>query len=217
MDVVHTNPADRPVGSLHPDPAGGFVVVTADGSLAPHQVPTEQAAELTALLALRDTLGALQQAATDPRRTEEATALRRRLNNLYDAYTDEWGALNRITVRRTNWIEVSRTRPAQGGFAADPAAADVYALEKFHESRNFGTKTAIFDEPTATPTDPVRTLERWEEFGATWRVVHRTPGTVTIALCRCDGGEEAQRLTSNSPALFRWLAGRTSSTAPGAD
>jgi hypothetical protein len=61
---------------------------------------------------------------------------------------------------------------------------------------------------------PVETLERWEQFGAGWRVVAQVGGSVTISLCRCDGGEEAQRLTSSDPELLTWLAGRTSSEQP---
>ncbi|RIJ76938.1 hypothetical protein D1871_09835 [Nakamurella silvestris] len=69
----------------------------------------------------------------------------------------------------------------------------------------------MFSDPSEASSDPVAVLERWERFGATWRVVERTSGSVTISLCRCDGGEEVQRLRSHSPALLRWLAGRTSS------
>lgn len=54
-------------------------------------------------------------------------------------------------------------------------------------------------------------LERWQEFGAVWRVASRAAGTVAISLCRCDGGEEIDQLTSNDPDLLAWLGGRTSS------
>jgi hypothetical protein len=57
----------------------------------------------------------------------------------------------------------------------------------------------------------VERLQRWQEFGAVWEVVARGSGTVTISLCRCDGGEEVERLTSDDPTLLDWLAGRTSS------
>jgi hypothetical protein len=63
----------------------------------------------------------------------------------------------------------------------------------------------------AADTDPVELLRRWEDFGATWRVVSRTPEGVTVSLCRCDGGEEVLRVTSGSPQLEAWLAGRSSS------
>lgn len=60
-------------------------------------------------------------------------------------------------------------------------------------------------------TGPVEVLRRWEDLGALWRVVGRSPGGVTVALCRCDGGEEVERLTSDDADLLRYLGGRTSS------
>ncbi|PZF81148.1 hypothetical protein [Jiangella anatolica] len=56
--------------------------------------------------------------------------------------------------------------------------------------------------------DPVGVLTRWEDAGGEWRVVARTAGAVTVALCRCDGGEEVDRFTSADPALLEFLAGR---------
>jgi len=41
--------------------------------------------------------------------------------------------------------------------------------------------------------------------------VSRGEGWVTVSLCRCDGGEELQRLTSTNPELLEWLADKTSS------
>jgi hypothetical protein len=58
---------------------------------------------------------------------------------------------------------------------------------------------------------PIDLLRRWEGFGGTWRVVERAAGGVTVSLCRCDGGEEAERLTSADPALLDFLGNRTSS------
>lgn len=57
----------------------------------------------------------------------------------------------------------------------------------------------------------VARLERWEAAGAHWRVVHRHEREVTVALCRCDGGEELERVTSDAPELASFLAGRGSS------
>jgi len=76
-------------------------------------------------------------------------------------------------------------------------------------------------DPRDTPTDPrelsatatpLDLITRWELFGGAWRVIARTGDQVTISLCRCDGGEEQQRLTSDEPALTAWLGDRTSST-----
>lgn len=57
----------------------------------------------------------------------------------------------------------------------------------------------------------VERLIRWTEAGGTWRVVARTPTRLTVALLRCDGGEEMDRLVSTDPALLAALAGRTGS------
>jgi hypothetical protein len=58
---------------------------------------------------------------------------------------------------------------------------------------------------------PLQLLKRWQDFGATWRVISQTTDSATISMCRCDGGEEVQRLTSSEPELLAWLNGRTSS------
>jgi hypothetical protein len=58
--------------------------------------------------------------------------------------------------------------------------------------------------------DPVGSLQRWEAFGAVWRVLDRDPGRVTIGLFRCDGGEEAGRFSSDDPDLLAYLEDRPS-------
>ncbi len=54
-----------------------------------------------------------------------------------------------------------------------------------------------------TADDPAAVLQ--------WRVVDRRRDTVTVALYRCDGGEEVDRISSADPHLLRFLGGRTSS------
>jgi hypothetical protein len=61
------------------------------------------------------------------------------------------------------------------------------------------------------PDDPVAVLQRWADAGAVWRVVNRRRGSVTVALYRCDGGEEVDRISSTDPNLLRFLVDRTSS------
>ena len=48
-------------------------------------------------------------------------------------------------------------------------------------------------------------LRRWEDFGAVWQVVARTPDLLTISLRRCDAGEEVSRLVSDDPALRAYV------------
>lgn len=57
----------------------------------------------------------------------------------------------------------------------------------------------------------VAALHRWEVSGAAWRVAARGPTRVTVALLRCDGGEEVDRVTSGDPAWLAHLADRDSS------
>ncbi|WP_026876349.1 hypothetical protein [Jiangella gansuensis] len=59
--------------------------------------------------------------------------------------------------------------------------------------------------------DVVDALTRWQDAGGMWRVVAHTSSGTVVALCRCDGGEEVDRVTSADPELTAFLAGRSSS------
>ena len=48
-------------------------------------------------------------------------------------------------------------------------------------------------------------LQRWETAGGTWRLDGRRGDTVTITLCRCDGGEEVDRFVSTDPELITYV------------
>jgi hypothetical protein len=61
-------------------------------------------------------------------------------------------------------------------------------------------------------SDRVAELQRWEEAGAVWSVVSRRDGRVTVALLRCDGGEEVDRFSSDDPRLFDYIGDRFAST-----
>ncbi|MBY4574541.1 hypothetical protein [Gordonia paraffinivorans] len=54
-------------------------------------------------------------------------------------------------------------------------------------------------------------LRRWEDLGASWRVVHRDSGGVTVALLRCDGGEEVDRFHSDDTEIIAHIGDRLSS------
>ena len=60
-------------------------------------------------------------------------------------------------------------------------------------------------------TDRVAELQRWEDSGAVWSVVSRKQDRVTIALLRCDGGEEVDRFTSDDQRLLDYIGKRFSS------
>jgi len=54
----------------------------------------------------------------------------------------------------------------------------------------------------------LETLQRWETAGGHWQVLSRSPAGLLVALLRCDGGEEAHRLTSADPALATYIGDR---------
>ena len=60
-------------------------------------------------------------------------------------------------------------------------------------------------------TGPLADVLRWEEAGGTWRATSAPDGTVTVVLCRCDGGEEVDRIVAADPALASYVATRPSS------
>ncbi|NLG46614.1 hypothetical protein [Gordonia sp. (in: high G+C Gram-positive bacteria)] len=45
-------------------------------------------------------------------------------------------------------------------------------------------------------------LQRWEDNGADWGVVSLRTTAATIALLRCDGGEEVDRFTTTDPRVL---------------
>jgi hypothetical protein len=59
--------------------------------------------------------------------------------------------------------------------------------------------------------DRVAEIQRWQDSGAVWEVITRRGDTVTIALLRCDGGEEMDRFTSDDPRLLDFIGDRQSS------
>lgn len=59
--------------------------------------------------------------------------------------------------------------------------------------------------------DRIAELQRWQHSGAIWEVVARRADSVTVALLRCDGGEEVERFTSDDPGLLAFIGDRSSS------
>ena len=57
-------------------------------------------------------------------------------------------------------------------------------------------------------SDDLDRLTRWEDAGGTWQVLGHRADRVTIALCRCDGGEEVERFTSEAPDVLAHLDDR---------
>ncbi|MGZ5392094.1 MAG: hypothetical protein ACXWD3_09680 [Mycobacterium sp.] len=59
--------------------------------------------------------------------------------------------------------------------------------------------------------DRVAELERWQDSGAIWQVIARRGDTLTVALLRCDGGEEMDRFNSDDSRLLEFIGNRRSS------
>jgi hypothetical protein len=59
--------------------------------------------------------------------------------------------------------------------------------------------------------DRVAELQRWQDSGAVWEVISRKGDRVTVALLRCDGGEEVDRFTSEDPGLLAFIGDRSTS------
>jgi hypothetical protein len=59
--------------------------------------------------------------------------------------------------------------------------------------------------------DRVAELKRWQDSGAVWEVISRRVDTLTVALMRCDGGEEMDRFTSDDVRLRDFIGDRRSS------
>jgi hypothetical protein len=63
----------------------------------------------------------------------------------------------------------------------------------------------VAEDDARSGRDLVETLQRWQDFGAVWRVLERDSHQVTIGLFRCDGGEEVSRLVSGAPEVLEFL------------
>lgn len=61
---------------------------------------------------------------------------------------------------------------------------------------------------TRTSAQLIDALTRWHDSGGVWRVLTRHPTRVTVALLRCDAGEEVDRITSGNPDWLAYLSGR---------
>lgn len=54
-------------------------------------------------------------------------------------------------------------------------------------------------------TPDLERLLRWEGAGGTWRILAERDDGVLLSLCRCDGGEEADRFTTTDPDLLSYV------------
>jgi N12 class adenine-specific DNA methylase len=172
--VVTARPAGEvvPIGrapavTVGPDHKEGSLLVTATGLFARVEGgvavrfqpdPKNGAAELRAVIAVRDALHevlAAQAASVDDPAWEAA---RHRLNVAYDSYAYRYGPLNRFTLQRTGRTHPEtgeptyrRMTPKMGGFKADPDLPSVLALEMFDADTGHAAKAAIFERRVLEP------------------------------------------------------------------
>jgi len=165
-DAPAARPEPPPV-SRHPDgyleaSEDGTFTEVADGLARPFEVPLSQAAELRALLGLRDAaVGLLEAEAAAAEDTPQTERMRRDLGRRYDDCARAYGPLNRFSLRRTGRTDpvtgdqvMARVAPPQGGFRGDPYAPLVYALEEFDPAGQRAAKAAIFTHRVVAPRSP---------------------------------------------------------------
>ena len=204
--------ARKPDGALSLAPTG-FTRVE-EGVEVPYHPPASQAAELRALLQLRDTVVTVLEAeAASNDNTPELEHQRAALNHSYDQYLAAYGPLNRFTERRTGRVDsatgedkLAQIRPRQGGFRSDSHASVVYALEHFDGNTQTATKSTIFRE---------RVICRPER-----RLGADTPADA-LSICMDSFGEaridEVARLLGVSSAEARTQLGTLVFDEPGTD
>ncbi|MGN6035885.1 helicase-related protein [Brevibacterium casei] len=153
-------------GSIVTTDDGGFGTVV-DGAIEPLQVPKSGAAEMRALLGLRDgasRLLAMEAATVDD--TEEITAARESLYRDYRKYVGTYGPLNRYTLRRTGRTNdageetYARTVPTPIRLLrSDPFGALVLALEQFDDTDQTATPAAIMTRRVVAPRTEVQGVD----------------------------------------------------------
>lgn len=131
--------------------ATGFEQAVGEGRWEAVTVPSSQTAELGHLLQLRDLYVELLQAeAASTVDTPPIRELRGRLNDVYDAYSDRYGPINRYSETASRRVDadgdpiISRRYPgAITRFKQDPHAVYVLALEVFDDQSHTAQKAAI--------------------------------------------------------------------------
>lgn len=137
-----------PVGRIERRRSGTFERRVEHG-WEPHVVAPAAAAELGALVGLRDGAAALVAAEADPLVPDAAlSGQRMRLAGRYSAYVDRWGPINRCDVKANG----ARNPPRLGGFRHDPGWPRVAALELYDEGANVALPAALLERRLIVPT-----------------------------------------------------------------
>lgn len=138
------------------------------GIHTPTKVPATHAAELRALLALRDSARqVLTTEASTIDDTSELDELRTTLDTRYRSYVALYGPLNRRTTRSTGRYDAETgeavlarvTPPALRILRTDPFYALVLALEDYDETSGIAVPAAIVSRRVVQPREPVRGVD----------------------------------------------------------
>ncbi len=71
--------------------------------------------------------------------------------------------------------------------------------------KELGPVAAPGEDASGAGTD-VERLSRWLAAGGDWRVIVRTPSSLTVALLTCDRGEEMDRIVSSDSSFVACVA-----------
>ncbi|BCJ49331.1 hypothetical protein Asp14428_08060 [Actinoplanes sp. NBRC 14428] len=141
---------------------------------------------------------------------------------------DLWQGLAQLAVglthaRRGNSVGAARLLRRAAGriepYAADPphgvaverlAAWARAAAARIGDGAPFGERDA--DPGPLTGSAQLDLLRRWEDSGATWRVLGRSADAVVVALLSCDAGEEVDRLHGTDRELLAYIGERDRSS-----
>ncbi|MEO3931180.1 helicase, partial [Micrococcaceae bacterium Sec7.4] len=149
----------------------GFTVVE-KGSHTELAVPKTQAAELRALLGLRDSARQLLTAEAESREdTAGIDGLREDLKNTYGQYMETYGPINRYTLRNTGRVDEETQEPIQARMtpkavtivSRDPFGPLVMALENFDEATQTASPAALLSTRQVQPRRPVLGVDTAEE------------------------------------------------------
>ncbi|HEY9263344.1 MAG TPA: hypothetical protein VIQ11_01920, partial [Mycobacterium sp.] len=154
-------PAEEGVwdGSIRPEGRDTFTVVR-NGQLEPLKVPKTAAAELRALLELRDrAVAVLAAESVSIDDTPELDTNRAMLRQAWTRYTERYGPINRFTLRPTGRIDeetgeasFARITPAAvRALRVDPNGSLVRALEHFDDETQVASPASLLERRVVAP------------------------------------------------------------------
>lgn len=151
-------------GHITAQPDGTFTIVT-DGQHTALKVPKSAAAELQALLQIRDQVKAVvQREAASIDDDSDLDQLRAGLRSTWEKYVDKYGPINRFT--QTSRVDaegeevIRRRKPAAvAKLQLDPFGAWVTSVEVYDEDRNVAAPAGILTSRQVLPRERVRSAE----------------------------------------------------------